>query len=373
MRGQVRKRGKSWAVIVYLGRDPATGRKRRKWYTHRTRAEADAHLAQLLVQIQGGGGVPPSRLLTGPFLEQWVHDYAAGAVTERTRRNYQGILRKWVIPHLGQTPLPRLSAQAIQGYLSARQREGRLSPTSLQYHYGLIREALGHAVRWGLLMRNPCEFVTPPRRRQREMRILDEEQVRLFLAEAKRSSPHHLLYLAALLTGMRQGELLALRWRHVDTLLGTIAVQQTLVRLGGEVAFKEPKTPKSRRVVAIAPLLTEALARARGTASRDALVFAQADGKPLHGHNITRRDLQAVLTRAKLPRIRFHDLRHTHASHLLMQGVPVKVVQERLGHATPAVTLGIYAHILPHLQHDAARDLEARLLGVAADARDSRG
>jgi integrase len=195
----------------------------------------------------------------------------------------------------------------------------------------------------------------------------------LFLAEAKRSSPHYLLYVTAILTGMRQGELLALRWRHVDLLLGTITVQQTLCRLGREVTFKEPKTPKSRRTIAVPPLLHEVLRQARGKASDDALVFCQPNGKPLHGHNITRRDLREVLKRAKVPRLRFHDLRHAHASHLLKQGVPVKVVQERLGHATPAVTLGIYAHVLPHMQEQAARQLEAQLLGSLLKPGDSRG
>jgi len=105
----------------------------------------------------------------------------------------------------------------------------------------------------------------------------------------------------------------------------------------------------------------------------DALVFCQSNGKPLHGHNITRRDLRQVLKRARVPRVRFHDLRHAHASHLLKQGVPVKVVQERLGHATPAVTLGIYAHVLPHMQEEAAKHLETQLLGSFLKPGDSRG
>jgi integrase len=377
MRGQIRKRvGKrstSWAVIVYLGRDPATGRERRAWYTHRTQREAETHLARLLAQAQAGGGVPQARLLTGDFLDRWLDDYARGAVTKKTLRTYRDQVRVHLRPALGHVPLARLGPQAVQGYLSQQLQAGRLSPTTVQYQYGILREALGHAVRWGLLVRNPCDCVDPPRRSPREMRVLDEEQVRLFLAEAQRSSRHYVLYLTALLTGMRQGELLGLRWRDVDLAIGAITVQRSLSRLGSEVTFKEPKTPRSRRLVAIPPRLVEELRTARGDAPEDRLVFCQPDGRPLHGHNVTQRDLRAVCARAKVPRIRFHDLRHCCASHMLKQGAPVKVVQERLGHSTPSITLGIYSHVLPGMQEEAARRLEGRLLGrVDSDAGSRR-
>jgi integrase len=365
MRGQIRKRGTSWAVIVYLGRDPTTGKERRKWYTHRTLREAEMHLAQLLVQVASGGGVPPSRLLTRDFLSRWLDDYAAGAVTERTLQNYRGMVRKHLVPALGHIPLARLSAQTIQGYLSTTLRAATLSPTSIAYQFGILREALHHAVRWGLVVRNPTDFVEPPRRARREMRVLDEEQSRLFLAEARRTSPYHLLYLTAMLTGMRQGELLGLRWGDLDLALAEVSVQRSLSRVGRIVTFREPKTERGRRVVALSPLLVDTLRAARGTAHDDHLVFCQADGRPLHGHNITQRDLRAVCRRAGVPRIRFHDLRHCHATHLLRAGVHPKIVQERLGHSTPAVTLGIYSHVLRGMQEAAARSVEARLLGSA--------
>jgi integrase len=365
MRGQIRKRGKSWAVIVYLGRDPATGKERRKWYTYRTQREAEVHLAQLVVQVASGGCVPPSRLLTRDFLSRWLDDYAAGAVTGRTLENYRGMVRKHLVPTLGHIPLARLSAQAIQGHLSAKLRAETLSPTSIAYQFGILREALRHAVRWGLLVRNPTDFVEPPRRARREMHVLDEEQSRLFLAEARRTSPYYLLYLTAVLTGMRQGELLGLRWGDIDLALAEVSVQRNLSRIGPITTFREPKTERGRRVVALPPLLVETLRAARGTARDDHLVFCQADARPLHGHNITQRDLRAVCRRAGVLRIRFHDLRHCHATHLLRAGVHPKVVQERLGHSTPAVTLGIYSHVLRGMQEAAARSVEARLPGSA--------
>ncbi len=165
MRGQIRKRGNSWSVVVYLGREQHTGRKIRKWYTHATRREAEAHLIQLLAQLQAGGGVPPSRLRTSDYLEQWLRDYAESALAPSTFVSYQRIVRRHLAPCLGHVPLSRLTAQAVQGYLSHTPARG-LSSTTALYHYRVLHEALRHAVRWGLLTRNPMDFVDPPRRRQ---------------------------------------------------------------------------------------------------------------------------------------------------------------------------------------------------------------
>jgi integrase len=215
-------------------------------------------------------------------------------------------------------------------------------------------------------------MVDPPRRVNSEMRVLDEEQVRLFLAEAKRSSPHYGLYLAAIMTGMRQGELMGLRWRDVDLVLGVAAIQQTFYQMGKLQFFKEPKTPNARRNVVLPKVLIEEFRCIREEQAeyrilfgpeyqpRD-LIFCQPNGKPLRANNIVRRDFKWVLKRAGVPQIRFHDLRHCHATLLLRQGVHPKVVQERLGHSTPAFTLQVYSHVLPGMQEEATRVLEARL------------
>jgi integrase len=173
---------------------------------------------------------------------------------------------------------------------------------------------------------------------------------------------------------MRQGELLGLRWSDIDFLHGTGSIQQTMYRLGGTILFKEPKTARARRSVALPAALIAALRdhresqagmrRVLGSEYEDHdLVFCQPNGKPLHAHNIVQRDFRQVIYRAGLPRIRFHDLRHTHATHLLRAGVHPKVVQERLGHSTPAFTLAVYSHVLPGMQEEAARALSSRLLG----------
>ncbi len=374
MRGHIRKRGNTWVLVVYTGRDLQTGKRQYKWFSHRTRHEAEVHQSQLLSQLHGGGVLPTTKLRVGEYLQQWLEDYAEiRNLAATTRRNYGDTMRAHLIPALGHIPLMRLSAQAIDRYLADRLRQG-LSSTSVQFHYEVLREALGHAVKKGLLARNPCEMVDRPRRRRVEMRVLDEEQVRLFLGAAKKFSPNYVLYLAAITTGMRQGELLGLRWQDVDLGEGTASIQQTFYRLGREQIFKAPKTDSGHRIVTLPRVLVEELSRLReqqeqhrqvfGSAYEDhGLVFCQPDGKPLHAHNITQRDLRQVLRRAGLPRLRFHDLRHCHASLLLKLGVHPKIVQERLGHSSPAFTLHVYSHLLPGMQEEATRALEARLFG----------
>ncbi len=204
------------------------------------------------------------------------------------------------------------------------------------------------------------------------MRVWDEEQIRLFLAEARRSSGCYALYLTAILTGMRQGELLALRWQDIDWTYGRASVRQTVVRIKNQVLFREPKTSRSRRTIALPAEVLGAL----GTLKTDrdnarsllgveyadhGLVFCQPNGKPLHAHNLVQRDFRRVARQVGLPRIRFHDLRHTHATLLLREGVHPKVVQERLGHSQISTTLDTYSHVLPGMQEDAGRNLAARI------------
>ncbi len=390
-KGRILKRGKrSWAVVLYMGRDPETKKEKRRWYTFHTQQDAEQFLHQCLAS--GPGAAPPNRRIRlGEYLEQWLTDYAAGAVAPTTLASYRDTVRVHLAPAkspaaLGLTPLVRLTPQAIQGYLTEKLKSG-LSPETIRRHYVLLHEALRHAVKWGLLTRNPADSVSQPPRRQVEMRVWDEEQARLFLAEAKRSSAHYRLYLAALMTGMRQGELLGLRWQDVDLVLNCASIQQIFYRLSGskkdarpgQQLFKEPKSSRARRLVALAPALVEELRSSQGEQREQrrlfgrayhdhGLVFCQADGEPLNAKNIVRRDFRRVMKRARVPRIRFHDLRHCHATLLLRQGVNLKVIQERLGHSTAALTLQIYSHVLPGMQEQAAQLIAERLLGGPAVA-----
>jgi integrase len=200
------------------------------------------------------------------------------------------------------------------------------------------------------------------------MQVWTEEETRRFVNEAAATSPHHTLYLAAVATGMRQGELLGLRWQDIDLEQGVASVTQIYCR----GAFKEPKTQKARRTEALPLVLIEALRRHRAHQNENRLrwgpeysdlgiVFSQVSGKPLDGRDLVQRDFEPLIKQARVPRIRFHDLRHTHASYLLRAGVHPKVVSERLGHSRVGITMDTYSHVLPGMQEEAARRVDAIL------------
>jgi integrase len=372
--------------VLSLGRDPQTGKKRQKWYGGlHSRRDAQAKRTQLLADWQAGTWTPPTKLTMGEFLERWLHDYAKGACGPVTLAGYTAIIRRHVIPALGHVPLARLGPQALQRYYSGiLTREvsrggGRrnVTTTTANAHHRLLRTALGHAVRWGVMARNPAAMTNPPRPQRRKVTVWDAEQVRLFLGEAKRTSRYCGLYLMAIMTGMRQGELLGLRWQDVDLLAKTVTIRQTFYRLGARVLFKTPKTAGSERTVRLSEAVVQALEQVRAD-QREAqqmlgdayvrsldLVFAQPNGQPIHGHNLTQRDFRRIIKRAGLPAIRFHDLRHAHASYLALANVPLKVAQERLGHSTPTFTARVYQHVLSGQQEAAAAAVEALLLGRA--------
>lgn len=378
MRGQIVQRGRSFAAVVYLGRDSATGKERRKWTTFRTKREAERYLHQAVVQLESGGTIPTTRQRLGEYLDDWLRGHAPH-LAPTTLASYRDTIRVHLAPHFGHVPLTKLQPQAIRDYIDAKLSAG-LSPKTVSYHRTILRTALEQALRDGLVVRNVAALVKAPRKSRREMATLDLEQVRLFLGEARRSSPYYRLYLAALTTGARQGELLGLRWKDCDLILGRASVQQTFYRLGGskrdgiraQQLFKSPKTTKARRPLPLpAKLVSELLAlreqqkeqkRRLGDRYHDLdLVFAQPNGKPLHAHNIARRDFRRVLKVAGLPRIRFHDLRHSVATIHLQNGTHPKVVQELLGHSTVSMTLDTYSHVVPGMQEQAAARLEARL------------
>lgn len=201
MRGHIRKRGNGYDLVLYIGRDPQTGKPRQKWFRFRTLRETEAAQAQFNVQLQGGGFLPNTRLRVSEYLEQWLQDYVAINLAPTTQAIYQHAVRHHTLPVLGYIPLARLSPQAIQAFIRTKIQDG-LSTASVHQIYRVLHKALQQAVRLGLLARNPCEFVDPPPIRRPEMQVLDEEQVRIFLGEAKRSSRYYSLYLTAVLTGM---------------------------------------------------------------------------------------------------------------------------------------------------------------------------
>jgi integrase len=229
--------------------------------------------------------------------------------------------------------------------------------------YTVLRTALRDALRMRLLAANPLDAVSRPRAPRREIQALDAEQTRALLAAAQ-GDPFEALYVLAVGTGLRLGELTGLRWGDVDLDAGAVHVRRALVeRVNGEITFAEPKTSQSRRKVDLPAFVIAALERHRvrlgALPHRDRLVFATPEGLPIRRSNLHRRSYKPLLKRAGLPELSFHALRHTAATLALAAGVNPKIVQERLGHSTVALTLDTYSHAVPTLGRDAAKRIDA--------------
>jgi integrase len=363
-----------------VGKDPQTGRLKEQWKGgFKTKRDAEAYLNEVLPQVQNGTWTPPTKERFEEFAHRWLKDYAAATVRPTTLASYEMITRKHVVPELGLTPLTQLSPKRIQQYFT-RKLESGLSSTTVRHHAMVLHKMLAAAVREGVVTQNVIDRVDVPRNRAVEMQTLDVERAQLFLAKARRSSPLYRLYLAALFLGLRMGELLGLRWKDVNFALRQASIMQTVYWLYGsekegrstQLLFKEPKSRRSQRAISLPPLLVEELHQLRKEQDEQRrvmggyhdydLIFAQDSGKPLHPSDV-RKDFHAVLKAAGLPRIRFHDLRHSCATLRLAAGDNLKVVQELLGHSSAAFTLQVYGHVVPGLQEQSTRALEARLLG----------
>lgn len=380
MRGHLRKRNKnSWSIVLDAGRDPTTGRRKQQWVSVKgTRKEAERKLMEMIHQVETGAFVKPTRLTFGAFLQGWYRDYVSTHLRSGTAEGYEGIIRVHLLPNLGHVPLSRLQPSHLQAYYANALASGRrdrktggLSAKTVLQHHSVIRRALNHAVRWGLVIRNVAQAVDPPRPEYREMRSLDSDGVDLFL-QAARDTVYHPLFHLDIYTGLSRSELLGLRWKDVDLMMSSLSVVQVLHRLsGGRLVFEEPKAVRRRRAIALTPTSVVALREHRARVKQEkevlgvplkpeALVFAHPNGSPMLpstvSHAFTR-----IARKAGLQGLRLHDLRHTHASLMLRQGVHPKIIQERLGHATISTTMDIYSHVLPGMQQEAAKKFDEGL------------
>ncbi len=305
-------------------------------------------------------------LQLGPFLEHWLTDVVRRSVRPKTFASYESIVRIHLAPALGHLELAAIRPGEIQTYLNEKAASG-LAPRTVAYHRNILRQALGHAERTELVTRNVAKLALPPRIPRRQVVPLTPDEARIFLATIA-GEPHEALYLVALGVGLRQGEILGLRWADVDVAAGTLRVRAALQRVDGQFAFVEPKSATSRRTVSLPAIVQTALVahQARQVAEPEHcrpsgafadLVFTTSVGGPLDGINVTRR-FQRILRSAGLPRQRFHDLRHACASLLLAQGVPARVVMETLGHSQISLTLNTYSHVIPALGREAASRMD---------------
>lgn len=380
--------GVRWRLRLYLGRD-GDGKRRIYTATFDTKREAERERDRLR------GVSRPSREPLGDYMAAWVEDVKAGELRPQTLYDYRRIVRRYLTdppagtPAVGRVPLNRLTTEDVQRlYAHLREVDG-LAPRTIQYFHAVLRQGLTYAVNTGALARNPTDVAKPPRRHQagqeperEKIRAMTEEEAGRFL-EAARGRRLEALWLVLVTGGLRPGEALGLRWADVDLEGGKLHVRRSLLRRGVEGwKLQPPKTKRARRTVVLPELATEALRawssrqkrerlKAGGEYEDHGLVFTTHFGKPLHRTNLARRDYRRVLEAAELgtydgegkgrrfvPGFRLYDLRHTCATLLLLAGENPKVVSERLGHASIALTLDTYSHVLPSMQEAAAEKLE---------------
>ncbi len=351
-----------WCATITIGYGE-DGKRRRRTVFGKTKKDVQANLAKLASQKLDGTLGEPSKLTVAQFLRRWIEDTKRPPnVRYTTYVSYTGLLKNHIAPYIGGIRLSRLNAVQVRGLYAALQRDGVGSRTRQMAH-DVLKSALKQAVKWGMLPRNVCDAVEKPKRRKQPMQYWTPEEAKKFLAEAA-ADRWFSLYVVAVTTGMRLGEILGLQWDDVDLEAGTIAVQHNLILAEGNGwELAEPKSDSGRRLIELPKVAVDALHAHRKESVTEGhagspFVFCDSQGGYLRQSNFTRRSYKPLLKRAGVREIRFHDLRHTMATMLLLSGEHPKVVQERLGHGRISMTLDTYSHVLPSMQKEAAAKLD---------------
>ena len=375
--GHIRQRSPgSWEVKYDLGTDPVTG-KRRVWYLTVKGAKRDAQraLREALATVDRGQHVDPGKLTVGAWLEKWLAE-AKHAVAPKTHERYAEIVTKHLVPALGAIALAKLAPVHVQAYyaeaLAGGRRDGKggLSAQTVRHHDRVLNVALKRARTLRLIATNPVEDVTRPKVERPELRVLHQDELARLLAAAASTRLHAPIALVVA-TGLRRGEVLALRWQDVDLEAGKLRVVHSLEQTATGLRFKEPKTKRSRRTIALPSSAVELLRRHKAAQAGERLLlglgkadllFTRTDGEPVNPRNFTK-EFARLVKRAGL-RATFHRLRHRHITALLEAGVHPKVAAERAGHSSITVTMDRYSHVLEGMQADAAQRIDGALRQV---------
>jgi integrase len=369
------KRPSVFELKFDIGDDPVTGKRRTKYHTVKgTRREAQKKLTRLHREVDAGDYSEPSKVTVQTLLVRWV-GHMRSQVSPKTLERYDQLINNNIVPVLGEQRLDRLRAVHIDGAWSKLLREGRkdgkggLSPQTVKHCHRLLKQALGQAVRWQMIGRNPADAVETPRVIRKELAVLDAKQTATLL-DALRETPFYMPTLIAVTTGLRRGEVLALRWKHLNFDTSDMAVLQSLEQTKKGLRFKEPKNKRQRHVampsILVAELRRHKLEQAEALLmlgirqTNEALICCRYDAEPMDPENLSRQFPIAV-ERAGLPRITFHALRHSHATQMLMNGTHMKVASERLGHSSIGITMDLYSHLLPGMQEEAAERVDNAL------------
>lgn len=384
MQGHLEKRGKTWTIVL---EDERVDNKRNRIYKatgYTRKSDAGAEMKRMIREYDSGLSFDVDNLTVAAYLKEWLEAYGKPKLAQRTYTSYTQMINRHVTPYIGQVPLTdlkplhlqKLYKQLVSNGARGDKKPGGLSHSSLVYTHRILHKALDTAVKWQMVIRNVADAVELPSRPvgQESLSVLNEAQVGAMLSAAE-PTPHHPALYIAVWTGMRRGEIYGLRWQDIDLVNKRINVKQTIqYDVSKGIYFKEPKTKSGRRSIAITQSdvdmlhkhsLTQGKHRMRlgglekdgGLYKDSGLVFCGEDGSPTHPDTISKW-FPRFMVENDLPRLRFHDLRHTHVTLLIKAGVDIKTVSERVGHASAMMTLDRYAHVLPDQQEAAASKLD---------------
>jgi len=360
-----------WCAQVNLGY--VNGKRKRKYLYGDTRAEVAAQMTKVQHDLQQYiMPVADERLTVKAFLTRWLEDAAQPSLRGTTYASYKGVVNGHLIPALGRIALVKLTAPDVLKYQKTKLVSG-LSARTVTYHRAILRRALADAVKWELVYKNAAALASPPRAVRHEVSPFTPDEARTFLSKIP-GNRLEALYVMAMGTGMRQGELLGLTWKCVNLDTGTATVKQQMQRVNGKLTLVEPKTAQSRRTVALPAIVVTALTAHRerqrferkwaGSRWQDhGLVFTTTIGTPLDSANVTH-NFQKALSDAKIRKQRFHDLRHCAATLMLTQGADLRTIMDVLGHSTITLTANTYAHLT-----DATRRVAADMMDDVMKAR----
>lgn len=372
MKGHIRKRGRKWCFVLDIGPDPITGRRRQKWFSgYDTKRACERAMAEKITEIHRGDYIEPAQIPLRELLLDWLEQEVRPETSISTFVTYSGIVNNHIIPSIGGTKLNQLKPIHFQKLYTLKHQAG-LAASTIRLIHNVCRRAMGWAVRMGMLHRNPVEQARPPKLVRKEMKFWTAEQVQRFLESAE-DSPYYTAFYTAIFTGMRMGELRALKWSDVNWEGNRISIRRRVQFKRGETVIQSgTKTSKNGRVIAVSESVIAHLKKHRLNQLKQRLqsgngsdwIFQSTTGDILPDITLYKAFVR-LTKKAGLPQIRFHDLRHTHATLLLQQGVHPKIVSERLGHSTVSITLDTYSHVIPTMQKEAAEMFDALFQGNA--------
>ncbi len=371
MRGYIRKHGAGWQYTVDLEPDPVTNKRRRKSKGgYKTKKECENAMNELIIKMEKGEYVEYKDITLREYLSMWLESKKDN-LKLTTYSFYKNIIEDRINPILGSIMLSKLKPLHIQEFLNHYAGNKDITSTTVKHYFTTLNTALNQAVKWQLIPNNPCSAVKSPRREKTEMKVLTPEDVNKLLNSVK-NGKYGTMFMPILLAvacGLRRGEIVALKWEDIDLENETIRIDESsAMRVDGKNIITDTKTEKSQRTISLPPFIIPILKDHKKQQAENKLklgpeyknnsfVCCWPNGAELTPNYITH-TFKKVLKEAGLPDMRFHDLRHTNATLMLLQGINVKVISERLGHSSIDVTLDIYSHIIPQMQKEAAQKLD---------------